>query len=161
MEEFNFTASKLFCSANRFIEAYHTVLQPLCKETGLPPLAVDILMFIANNPESSTAKDICKCRGLKSGIVSVHIERLVSEGLLVRQNVPDDRRKTHLACTAYAADIVKTGHALQKCFARELLAGLSEEDIKTFRNCLAVLSENTEKIRKSGVLPEERSLCNV
>ena len=37
MEEFNFTASKLFCSANRFIEAYHTVLQPLCKETGLPP----------------------------------------------------------------------------------------------------------------------------
>ncbi len=58
MPEWNFTASKLFCNANKLIEAYQTVLQPLCKELGIPPMAVDILMFFANNPDSSTAKDL-------------------------------------------------------------------------------------------------------
>ena len=94
MTEQSFTASQMFRNANRFIEAYHTALLPVCRDTGLPPMAVDILMFIANNPESSTAKDVCQCRGFKSGIVSVHVDRLVNEGLLVRQDVPGDRRKT-------------------------------------------------------------------
>ena len=48
------------------------MLTPLCKEAGLPPLAMDILLFLANNPEHNTAKDICRMRGHKSGIVSVH-----------------------------------------------------------------------------------------
>ena len=75
MSEQNFTASQMFRNANRFIEAYHAALQPVCRDTGLPPMAVDILMFFANNPESGTAKDVCQCRGFKSGIVSVHVDR--------------------------------------------------------------------------------------
>lgn len=82
MNQWSLTASRLFRGANRFLEAYHAALQPVCQATGLPPMAVDILMFFANNPESSTAGDLCRCRGLKSGIVSVHIDRLVNAGLL-------------------------------------------------------------------------------
>lgn len=88
MTEQNFTASQMFRNANRFIEAYHAALQPVCRDTGLPPMAVDILMFFANNPESGTAKDVCQCRGFKSGIVSVHVDRLVNEGLLSRGRFP-------------------------------------------------------------------------
>ena len=87
MDQTDFTAAKIFHNANRFIEAYYTVLQPICRETGLPPMAVDILMFLANNPDLPTAGDICRCRGLKSGIVSVHVDRLVNEGLLRRLKV--------------------------------------------------------------------------
>ena len=151
MNEWNFTASKMFNGANRFIEAYHTVLQPICKETGLPPMAVDILMFIANNPESGTAKDICRCRGLKTGIVSVHIDRLVNEGLLLRQSVAGDRRKTQLVCTDKANSIIEKGREKQRSFAKSLLDGLSDSDIETFCSCLAVMSLNIEQIRKSGI----------
>ena len=72
----------LFSHANKMTQAYHVMLTPLCKETGLPPLALDILLFLANNPEHNTAKDICRVRGHKPGIVSVHVERLVNDGLL-------------------------------------------------------------------------------
>ena len=41
----------LFSHANKMTQAYHIMLTPLCKETGLPPLALDILLFLANNPE--------------------------------------------------------------------------------------------------------------
>ena len=94
MNEWNFTASKMFSSANRFIEAYHAVLQPVCRQTGLPPMAVDILMFVANNPENGTAKDICQYRGLKPGIVSVHIDRLVNDGLLTAERTRRQEENT-------------------------------------------------------------------
>lgn len=156
MNEQNFTASKLFGGANRFIEAYHRVLQPLCKSTGIPPMAVDILMFVANNPENSTARDICRYRGFKSGIVSVHIERLVTGGLLERRSVPNDRRKTLLVCTEKAEPIVKEGRKLQKFFAEELLSGLSDSETEVFRGCLAVLCDNIEKIRNGEILAKDR-----
>lgn len=155
MNKWNFTASRIFNAANRFIEAYHAVLQPICKDTGLPPMAVDVLMFIANNPDSNTAGDICRCRGLKTGIVSVHIDRLVNEGLLLRQAVPGDRRKTQLVCTEKAGSIIETGRELQKSFAQKLLAGMSDADIEVFHNCLTNLSNNIENIRTSGVSSKE------
>ncbi len=155
MNKWNFTASRIFNAANRFIEAYHAVLQPICKDAGLPPMAVDILMFIANNPDSNTAGDICRCRGLKTGIVSVHIDRLVNEGLLLRQAVPGDRRKTQLVCTEKADSIIETGRELQKSFAQKLLAGMSDADIEVFHNCLTNLSNNIENIRTSGVSSKE------
>lgn len=155
MNKWNFTASRIFNAANRFIEAYHAVLQPICKDAGLPPMAVDILMFIANNPDSNTAGDICRCRGLKTGIVSVHIDRLVNEGLLLRQAVPGDRRKTQLVCTEKADSIIETGRKLQKSFAQKLLAGMSDADIEVFHNCLTNLSNNIENIRTSGVSSKE------
>ena len=150
MQNWSFTASKMFNSANRFIEAYHTVLQPICKDTGLPPMAVDILMFVANNPDSGTAGDICKCRGLKTGIVSVHIDRLVKEGLLLRQAVPGDRRKTQLVCTEAASGIIEKGREQQKNFAQRLTVGMSDAEIKVFHHCLTILGNNIEEIRKHG-----------
>lgn len=155
MNKWNFTASRIFNGANRFIEAYHAVLQPICKDTGLPPMAVDILMFIANNPENATARDVCRCRGLKAGIVSVHIDRLVNEGLLSRQAVPGDRRKTQLVCTDSANSIIERGCELQRSFAQKLLVGMSDTDIEVFHNCLTVLSGNIEEIRKSGISVKE------
>lgn len=157
MLEQTFTASQMFRNANRFIEAYHAALLPLCRDTGLPPMAVDILMFFANNPESGTAKDVCQCRGFKSGIVSVHVDRLVNEGLLSRQDVPGDRRKTRLVCTDAADAIIERGRALQKAFAQKLVAGLPEADIAVFHRCLAAIGDNIEDIRKNGLAPENRS----
>lgn len=151
MVEWNFTAARLFSNANKLIEAYQTMLQPLCKETGLPPMAVDILMFFANNPDNSTAKDLCQCRGLKPGIVSVHIDRLVNEGLLRRQPVPGDRRKQQLVCTEAAAPLIEQGRTIQKEFAARILAGLSDEDIDAFRRTLGVLGSNIDQIRRRGI----------
>ncbi len=154
MMDCNLTAAKLFGGAYKFIEAYHAALQPICRDSGLPPMAVDILMFLANNPEHNTARDICRCRGLKPGIVSVHIERLVNEGLLKRKSVSGDRRKTQLICTEKAADIISKGRRQQKLFAQKLTVGLSEDDIKVFHNCLAVLRDNVDEISKNGIQAE-------
>lgn len=141
------TASAMFANAARFADAYHAALSPLCAETGLPPAAADILLFLANNPGCETAGAICRMRGLKPAIVSFHIDRLVSEGFLLRQSVPGDRRKTALVLTEKTESVVERGRRLQKAFADRLIDGLSEEDLAHFRRCVAAFDRNIERIR--------------
>lgn len=64
--------------------------------------AVDILLFLANNPGRDTARDICTYRKLKPAIVSFHVDKLAREGYLLRQAVPGDRRKCRLVPTEKA-----------------------------------------------------------
>lgn len=141
------TASVMFANAARFADAYHAAVSPLCAETGLPPAAVDILLFLANNPGCETAGEICRMRGLKPAIVSFHVDRLVSEGFLLRRPVSGDRRKTALILTEKAAPVVAQGRALQKTFAGQLTEGLSPEELAHFRRCVAVFDRNIERIR--------------
>ena len=147
MSELTLTASAMFANAARFTDAYHAVIAPLCDKTQLPPAAVDILLFLANNPGHDTAAAVCRMRGLKPGIVSFHVDRLVTEGYLLRQGVPGDRRKTMLLCTEKAAPIIAQGRVLQHSFAEQLASGLSEEDLEHFRRCITVFDRNIERIR--------------
>ena len=144
-------AARMYSNSSRFIEAYHAVLQPLCREAELPALALDILLFIANNPDKSTARDVCQFRGMKPGIVSFHVDRLAAAGLLERRPVPGDRRKTQLVCTEAAADIIRRGRELQGRFAEALLTRLDRESLETFHRCLAAIDGNIDNIRRNGV----------
>ncbi len=134
----------IFSHANKMTQAYHIMLTPLCKETGLPPLAMDILLFLANNPEHNTAKDICRMRGHKSGIVSVHVERLVNDGLLERREMPGDRRQTRLICTEQAQALIERGRQVQWQFGRRLLEGIPR---RIWRRCAAALQGWTQSGR--------------
>lgn len=139
----------IFSHANKMTQAYHVMLAPLCREAGMPPLAMDILLFLANNPEHNTAKDICRLRGHKSGIVSVHVERLVNDGLLERQEMPGDRRQTKIVCTEKAQALIERGRQVQRQFGRKMLEGISEEDLATIRRCLARMDNNLDGICKA------------
>lgn len=111
MTELTRTASEMFVNTARFLDAYHAVMQPLCTEAKLPPAALDIILYLANNPSYNTAKDICCHKGLKPSIVSFHVDRLVTDGYLERREVPgrpaEDR--TGLHGKGCAADRARTG----------------------------------------------------
>ena len=65
-------------------QAYNAMCKPLCQELKLPQTAFDILMFLANNPDCTTARDIVEIRKIKANLVSVNVDRLVQEGYLER-----------------------------------------------------------------------------
>ena len=68
-------------------QAYSAMCKPLCQELRLPQTAFDILMFLANNPDCTTARDIVEIRKIKANLVSVNVDRLVQEGYLERRAV--------------------------------------------------------------------------
>ena len=134
--------------ARKIALAYEKALLPLAQETNLPHTAISILLFIANNPDFATARDICELRGLKKPIVSTHVERLVAEGYIERRAVPGDRRKDALVCTEKAMKIIEAGRARQVQFATEVLEGISEEDRAVMERCFMRMNENIDHIIK-------------
>lgn len=75
------TASQVYTYTRRILDAYAAVMQPLSAELDMAQNAVDILLFLANNPGLDTARDICTYRKLKPGIVSFHVDNLGARGL--------------------------------------------------------------------------------
>ena len=107
--------------------AYNAFCKPLCSELGLPQTALDILLFLANNPRYKTARDVVEVRHIKANLVSVNVNRLVDEGYLVRLPVQGDRRKTELACTEKAQAVIARGRQRQADFQAERYSRLHSE----------------------------------
>ena len=91
----------------------------------------DILMFLANNPEFKTARDIVEVRKLKANLVAVNIYKLLNEGYLVRKNVEGDRRKVQLLCTDKAQPIIRRGQQLQEHFVEQLFTDIDDTTRQT------------------------------
>ena len=138
---------KFFNFARDLIEAYSERCKPLCKEIQMPQTAFDILMFLANNPDCNTARDIVEIRGLKANLVSMNVEKLVREGFLER--IPDtkDRRKIVLVCREKAKPVIEKGRQLQMDFFESLFGGIDEESRRQFYGVPEKLRTNLDHIR--------------
>ncbi len=144
-----------------YMEAYEHYFKPLCREIGMPQMAFDILMFLANNPEACTARDISRDRGFKENILSININKLVNEGYLERSAVEGDRRKIRLNCTPKAQPVIERGHRLQESFTRAIKEGISEEEFEVCQRCLDIVGQNARRIlqgKSSAGLPEREKV---
>lgn len=126
------TASGFFNIMSRHELVSQKICAPVCKKYKLSTTAFDILMFLGNNPELNTARDICNLQGIKTGIVSVTVEQLIGRKLLTRTQDPKDRRIQRLTPTPEAADILREGRAAQHSYEEQLAAGLSPEEQAEF-----------------------------
>ena len=117
--------------AEKISRTYSDECRPLCHELKLPQTAFDILMFLANNPEYKTARDIVEIRKIKANLVSVNVDKLVNEGYLIRKNVEGDRRKVQLLCTDKAQPIISRGQQLQEHFVEQLFADIDDATRQT------------------------------
>lgn len=131
-------------------QAYCIRCKSLCRELRMPQTAFDILMFLANNPDYNTAKDIVDLRGLKANLVSVNVDRLVREGYLDRSDFPGDRRKTILACTPKAQPIIRRGQELQDSFFQEIFTDVDEASRENFHRVMRQVDRNLNKIMKGS-----------
>ena len=130
--------------------AYARLCQPLLDSFGISRTSFDILLFLANNPQRYTAKDISTVRNIKPNVVSVHVDRLVNEGYLTRQSVREDRRKIRLVCTEKARPIISRGQNMQQVFYEDLISGLTGPEIETFRRCFQVIAGNADAMQSGN-----------
>lgn len=135
---------------HKMLQAYAACCRPLCQTMKLPQTAFDILMFLANNPELNTARDIVEIRGIKANLVSVNVDKLVQEGYVERKPVPGDRRKTCLICTDKAAPIIEQGRHVQQTFFHALFDGIDSEALAAFRSVLCCVDQNLDRMMKEN-----------
>ena len=127
---------------------YAEVCKPVCEELEIPQTAFDILMFLSNYPQWNTAREITKFGGIKKNLVSMHVERLVAQGYVVREAVPGDRRQIRLEVTDKARAVVEKGHRVQKFYYEYLMKGLTHEEIEAYEKCMRTVSENMDALHE-------------
>lgn len=143
-------ASQLYALAQQLQDAYAYTLRPLCEKYNLAQTALDILLFLHNNRGLDTAKDICTYRHLKPALVSLYVENLVQSGYLVRETDAHDRRKCRLKLTDQALPIVQEGAVWQNHFTKELLNGLSSEELAAWQRVLSIFQSNLGRLNERG-----------
>lgn len=134
----------------KMLEVYNDTCKPLCRDLKLPQTAFDILMFLGNNPQYQTARDIVQIRNIKANLVSINVDKLVKEGYLRREAIKGDRRKTKLICTDKAYPVIKKGQQLQQQFADRLFDNTTKEDKEIFIRVMKTMDKNLDDILKGG-----------
>lgn len=134
----------------KFMAAYKAAQKKVCKAWNVPEVSLDILLFLANNPEYTTARDIVEVRSIKANLVSQHVDRMVREGYLCRKEVQGDRRKRDLSLTEKAMPIIEAGRKMQTDFFETLFHGISEGEKRAFFETMDTMSRNMDKILKGN-----------
>jgi DNA-binding MarR family transcriptional regulator len=131
---------------NKMAHAYSVMCKPLCQEIKLPQTAFDILMFLSNNPQYKTARDIVEVRKIKANLVSINVDKLVKEGYLERREVAGDRRKAELVCTSQADSIIEKGRLVQKDFKDTLFNNMDESMKEILFKGMEIMEDNLDRI---------------
>lgn len=141
--------SSFFMLMRKSNAVYEKYCQKVIREWNLNATSLQVFMFIANNPEHNTARDLCRMRGLKTGIASVAIEQLTQAGLLERRTDPKDRRIQRLYITEKSQRLAEDGREIQLSFINQLRSGLTEEEFEIYLNLTLKLKSTIEEMDRS------------
>ena len=121
---------------------YDLMLEPVCRRYDLTRNELDVLLFLANNPDFDRAADIVNIRQISKSHVSLSVGNLEQRELLIREFDPEDRRTAHLKLTDAARAIAAEGADCQEDFFRRIFTGLSREDLALWRSLLERVCDN-------------------
>ena len=136
------TASQFYVMARRLEDAYAAQMRSLCKETGVAQTAMDILLFLHNNPDCNTARDMVHLRGLAKSNVSTALDSLRTRGLVESRPEENNRRVNRLFLLPAAAPLIEGLSQRQGQFFRALQRGLTPEQQAQADAYFAVLQRN-------------------
>lgn len=137
------TEALLFSS--QFRRLYDKKIKGMAERYGLTPAEVNVLLFLANNPEYDTAKDISELRLLPKSCVSKAVDSLVRQGFLTSREDEKDRRILHLSILPAAAGVVADAQANQREFLSCAFYNFTEEERQALDHLMAKLTQNIKE----------------
>ena len=129
---------------------YSAQLDAVGRECGLARVELDILLFLANNPQFDTATDIVERRCISKAHVSQSVKSLEQRGCLERCYEGDNRRTIHLRLTERAQAAVDVGRQAQLHCFETFMRGFSATELEQLRGYLARIAENVHAEQEEG-----------
>ncbi len=134
-------------------ELYDRTMAPVSRSFSLTATELSILLFLSNNPEYDTAREIVEKRHLSKSHVSISLRDLEERGLLKKEHRNGDNRTVHLVVLSACEEILREGRKAQEDFLAAVTAGFSESEAGGFHdfvermngNVLTALQEKEEE----------------
>lgn len=125
-----------------FRRYYENSFQDLLEKFGLTRLEAVILIFLHNNPDFNTARDIVELRGLSKSNVSTALEALRLRQYLTVRPDPDSRRVRRIFLREEKRDVVEALARRQQETLGRLTDGFSPEELAEMQRFLDRMEEN-------------------
>ncbi len=127
-------------------KAYDGMWETIQEKYGLTRVEIDVLAYLAHNPDCDTASSIVEYRMIAKSHVSGAVESLLAKGWIAREQDTRDRRCIHLKLTDLAAEAVEAIVGRQKEFAAALREGITDDEMTVFGKMLEKLTANAGKL---------------
>ena len=127
-------------------KAYDGLWDKIQDTYALTRVEIDVLSFLANNPDCDTASCIVEYRKIAKSHVSGAVESLLERGWIRREQDTRDRRCIHLKLTDCASAAVEDILNRQREFGAAIREGITEEEMNTFSRMLEKLTANARKL---------------
>lgn len=147
-----FSYTRLLQFHKQFGKYYDRQFADFSARTGLAMREIHVLLFLLNNSDCDTARDITELRGLSKSQVSQAVELLAAEGFLLRTPDATDRRVVHLSITPAGLPLARECRDIQAVCGQRLLAGLSEEQRQQFALLLETVLDNGSHLAEEASL---------
>ena len=121
---------------------YENSFQELLEKFGLTRLEAVILIFLHNNPDFNTARDIVELRGFSKSNVSTALEALRLRQYLTVRPDPDSRRVRRIFLREEKRDVVEALARRQQETLGRLTDGFSPEELAEMQRFLDRMEEN-------------------
>lgn len=136
---------------SRQLEKFYThQFSRFLERTGLSMREVHVLLFLANNPDHDTARDVTECRGISKSQVSQAVELLVVEGFLCRRPDGADRRVVRLSITPEGLPLARECQAIQAACWQQLLEGLTPEQEDLLHTLFETVLRNSARLSEGA-----------
>lgn len=139
-------AAKVITELNKLKRAYDTYILEMLDTFHMTKLEIDILGFLANNPDYDTAKDIELVRQFKKSNISTAVDALLHKGMITKIQDEEDRRVMHLKLMEEATPIVKKIQAVQETFFKQIFQGISKLEMEQYFTTFMKMIDNASQI---------------
>ena len=134
--------TKILISGQQIKRVYEKQFEDICEKYQITQNEADIIVFLANNREFDTARDIVEFRMIAKSYISKSVEDLIKKDFLVRTFDKEDRRIIHLKLTDKSIPMVDDARLKQKKFIEKLFVGMDTNEIEMFESLLTKILEN-------------------
>ena len=121
---------------------YTGMFDDMQKRLGMTQMEINILLFLANNPDMDTAAEVVSACRLSKSQVSMAVENLAQKGYLSRMT---EGRRIHLQLLPAADEVIREGAACRKEFTDMVLEGVSPEERERLNVLLLRVAENARE----------------
>jgi MarR family transcriptional regulator, transcriptional regulator for hemolysin len=129
----------------RVSRGWRARLDQRLRATGQTQARWSALLHLSRSGGGMTQRELADRLGIEGATIGRILDALEKQGLVERRPVEGDRRAYHIHLTAAAQPLLKEINRIAASLRRELLAGITAQDL---RACIAVLRRVGERLEK-------------
>jgi DNA-binding MarR family transcriptional regulator len=143
---------EIVLKGNDFKHLVDRVFDEIKKKYDLKRVEIEVLFFLSKCGSENTPTDITKRLNLNRGHVSQSVDGLLKRQLISAVADEQDRRCMHYTITENAAPIIEEIAQAKEAMDRQILKGITDEELKQYRMISDKMIKNIRELLSSFLL---------